>query len=115
MNEVPCWIRGDILPQDVEDNPVDRATQNCEYRKAVPSRGIFGGNEYMCTHPAATGEHQSTESLPGGDVMVGGVDGYATFCEPIDMRRISRGETSRFINEGQFILLDNKGVLPPGE
>lgn len=97
-----CWIRGDIGLSDLDGDEVGQAIKRCQYRKAKPSRSIFGGNDHVCTHPAAIGEHQEIQNLPGGRVMAGGVDGFATFCEAVDMHLTSLGEQSQFIIEGKF-------------
>ncbi len=89
-------------PSDLEGDKVRQATQRCQHRKAKPSRSIFGGNDHVCTHPAASGEHQEIQHLPGGGVMAGGVDGFATFCEAVDIHLTSLGKKSRFIIEGEF-------------
>ena len=70
--------------------------------------------DFECTHPAHSGEREEFQDLPGGGVMVGGVDGYATFCEPVDMHLTSLGETSRYIIEVEFREIDNPRRLPPG-
>lgn len=110
-----CWIRGDMGSSDLEGDVVRQATQNCIYRKHRPSHSIFGGNEHICTHPAALGEYQGTQILPGGGIQVGGVDGFATFCEQVDMHLTSLGEKSRLIIEGKFKDVTNgtvKAQLP---
>jgi len=107
-----CWIKGDMGSSDLEGDAVRQATQNCKYRKARPSHSIFGGNDHVCVHPAALGEHEETQILPGGGVQAGGVDGFAIFCEPVDMHLTSLGEKSRFIIEGEFRDVTDETVKP---
>jgi hypothetical protein len=108
-----CWIRGDMSPRDIEDDPVRQATQNCKYRVARPSRGIFGGKDHFCSAPGAISEHEPTQ-VKGRAVIAGGIDGYATFCEAVDMHLTSPGEKSRFIIEGQFTV-KGQPQLPSGK
>ncbi len=103
-----CWIRGDMELSDIEGDKVRQVTQSCQYRKARPSRSIFGGNDHICMHPATISEHQEIQNLPDDGVMAGGVDGYATYCEPVDMHLTSLGEKSRFIIEGKFKVISNE-------
>jgi hypothetical protein len=100
-----CWIRGDLEPSDLKGDRVRQATQNCQYRKATPSHSIFGGNDHVCTHPAAIDQYQEYQIIHnslGSGVLVGGIDGFATFCEAVDMHLTSLGERSRLIIDGEF-------------
>lgn len=93
MRERPnCWIRGQMDEEDYQDDAVRLATIKCPYRKGQVRTFFLGTShkmDYDCTHPAALGEHEEIQNLPGGGIMAGGVDGYATFCEPIDMHLTS--------------------------
>lgn len=102
-----CWIKGDMEPSDLVGDEVRQVTQSCQYRKSRPSRSIFGGNEHICTHPAAISEHEEIQNLPD-EVMACGVDGYATYCEPVDIHLTSLGEKSRFIIEGKFRVISDE-------
>jgi hypothetical protein len=101
-----CWIRGDLEPSDLKGDKVRQATQRCQYRKATPSHSIFSGNNHVCTHPAAIDQYQEYQEIYsslGSGVMVGmAIDGFATFCEAVDIHLTSLGEKSRLIVEGKF-------------
>ncbi len=43
--------------------------------------------------------------------MVGGVDAYATFCEPVNMHLTSLGEPSRLIIDGEYRVVEVKPLL----
>jgi hypothetical protein len=87
---------------------VRQATQKCQYRKAIPSHSIFGGNDHVCTHPAAINEYQEFQNFLGSGIMIGGIDGFATFCEAVDMHLTYLGEKSRLIIDGKFKDLSDK-------
>ncbi len=106
-----CWIRGEMGPREIENDDVRNATQGCPWRKARPSTSIFGGNDYRCTHPAASSEYMQSKDLPDGAIMVGGVDAYATFCEPVNMHLTSLGEPSRLIIDGEYRVVEVKPLL----
>lgn len=111
-----CWIRGHMDERDNQDDPVRIATIRCPYRVGQIRPFIFGAKremDYDCTHPAAVTEHEDVQNLPDGGVMVRGVDGFATFCEPVDIHLTSLGEKSHFIIEGEWKDADSR-LLPPG-
>lgn len=96
--------------KDYRDDHVRLATIRCPYRVGEVKSTWFGASRevlYECSHPAAVTEHEETQLLPGGGIMVGGIDGYATFCEPVDMHLTSLGEDSRFIIEGEWKNVDD--------
>lgn len=113
-----CWIRGQMDERDYQDDPVRLATIRCPYRVAQVRTFFFGARremDYDCSHPAAVSEHEEFQDLPGGGVMAGGVDGFATFCKPVDMHLTSLGEKSRFIIEGEWTDVSDNKLLPPGK
>lgn len=111
--------------RDYQDDPVRLATIKCPHRKGQ-IRTFWGGRramDYDCVHPAAMKEHEEIQELPGGGIMAGGIDGFATFCEPVDTHLTSLGEKSRFILEGEYRVIENvklarageRKSLPPGD
>lgn len=119
MNEAQlphCWIRGDLSEYEGHNSdPVRKATHLCGWRVATQSRGLFGGLDHRCSHPAAAAEHNPIQNLSGGGIMAGGVDGYATFCEPVDMHLRSLGEPSRLIIDAEYKIIDEMKKLTRGE
>lgn len=111
-----CWIRGHMDEKDYHDDTVRLATIRCPYRKGQVRYffGTTGQMDYDCTHPGFASEHQEIQHIPGG-VMAGGIDGYATFCSPVDMHLTSLGEPSRLIIEGKCQIIYEKRMLPPGD
>jgi len=92
-----------MSPQDYEDDEVRRVTHECPHRRPTGSSMFGSTNE--CYHPGAVSEHQESQ-VYGNAVVSGGVDGYATFCEAVDMHLTSLGEPSRLYVDGNYEVLE---------
>lgn len=72
--------------------------------------------DYDCTHPVTVGEYKPVTHLPNGGIVAGGLtDSYATFCEAVDMHRVSIGMKSEFIIQGTARIIQERNQLPSAE
>lgn len=108
-----CWIRGNMEPEDYENDEVRRLTHECPHRR--PTGWSYFGPTNECYHPGALGEYRRSEVID--DVVVSGViDGYATFCPAVDLSLTSQGEPSRLYIEAEYTVIsdtpmDGKNLL----
>ncbi len=103
-----CWIRGNMSPSDYEDDEIRRITHECPHRKPT-GWSLFGATN-ECYHPGAVSEH-TDEQGNTEYVMLGGVDGYATFCQAVDSHLTSLGEPSRLYIDAEYTVLDATPIV----
>lgn len=97
-----------MSPKDYENDEVRRVTHECPHRK--PTGWSLFGSTNECYHPGAMSEHEDDQSGEGY-VMVGGVDGYATYCPAVDLHLTSLGEPSRLYVEAEYEVLDATPIV----
>ncbi len=110
MKEIPCWIRGDFSVPN--DDAVRAETARCPHRVAS-QLGVIR-RSFVCHHPAVYSEHQADTGTDDVIVM-GGIDGFATFCLAVDLHLTSLGEKSRLFIEPEYQMKDPTPLLAPPE